>query len=112
MKVLWAVPIIASILILGTLGLAPDIFAGHIGCPPECGSGDGEIVSINPKGNHGTIERTDNGSSDKYQFRIPQDLHEDYLDPEVGDKVCFGIDPIHSRHATNVLSPCGTSGGI
>ena len=105
------IPVLASVLILGTLGLAPDIYAGHIGCPPECGSGNGMIVSINPSDKHGTIERTDNGSNDKYQFRIPQDVHIDYS-PQVGDTVCFSIDPVDSRHATNVRSICSPGGGI
>jgi hypothetical protein len=65
----------------------------------------GTIVSINPAEKHGTIERTDDGSNNLYQFSIPRDVQQGSSLAE-GDIVVFTIDPENSRHATNVIEPC------
>ena len=65
---------------------------------------EGIIVSINPSGKHGVIERDDDGSNTKYQFNIPRDLQNPTVNPPVvGNSVVFDIIPDKSRHATNVL---------
>ena len=89
MRTHWAVPVLFVIALMLTMSVLPAMAA----------SGFGNLVSINPAENHGTIERTDDGSFDKYQFRIPHDLSP-CTDPiEVGDVVKFQIDPANSRRA-------------
>ena len=67
----------------------------------------GIVVSINKAEKHGTIERTDDGSNNLYQFRIPADLVTGPIHVDVGHIVSFTIDPENSRHATNVVpGPC------
>lgn len=48
----------------------------------------GDIIKINNPGTHGTISRTDDGTGDYYQFRIPQDCAVGYV-PVLNDKVDF-----------------------
>ena len=76
---------------------------------------NGFVVSINPAGKHGVIERTDDGSNTKYQFNIPRDLQNPAESPQVGNFAIFDIIPDKSRHATNVITvcppACGGGGG-
>lgn len=48
----------------------------------------GDIIRINNPGTHGTISRTDDGTGDYYQFRIPQDCLAGYV-PVLNDKTDF-----------------------
>ncbi len=82
MKVQWAVPIIASILILGTLGLTQNASAAQ-----------GTITEVNPSGKHGMItEDGCEGTKGKcqYQFQIPKGVASGY-EPSVGDVVTFTV---------------------
>jgi len=95
LKGIWAVPVIASILILGTLGLTPNAYAVT-----------GIITFVNPAGNHGMIELIAGDATTLYQFRIPQDLSDPSYNPSIGDRVEFDIVPENSRLATNVKLSC------
>jgi len=99
MRAQFVIPVLASILILGTLGLAPNAYAAT-----------GNIVFVNPAGNHGMIELIAGDATTLYQFRIPQDLSDPNYNPSIGDRVEFDIVPENSRHATNVKLSC-TGGG-
>ena len=91
-----AIALVAVVMIVGAIIPAMAVVA------------TGVIVSINPAGNHGVIERTDDGSGTLYQFNIPRDLGE-ITNVQVGKVVNFLIDPENSRHATFVtcgLPPC------
>jgi len=95
MRAQFVIPIIASILILGTLGLTPNAYAAT-----------GTIVFVNPPGNHGMIEHTAGDVTTLYQFQIPQDLSDPNYNPSIGDIVEFDVEPKNSRHATNVKLAC------
>jgi len=71
------IPVLASILILGTLGLTPNAYAAN-----------GEVIWINPPENHGKIR--DDQTGDVLNFRIPQDVALGYS-PQEGDQVTFTI---------------------
>jgi len=83
MKGVWAVPVIASILILGTL---------VIGFIPNASAAQGTITAVTSTGTHGTIQEDGcegpNGKC-QYQFQIPRDLADPNYIPQVGDKVTF-----------------------
>jgi len=86
---IWAIAIL-GILILGTLGLAQNVFA------PQ-----GQISWINPPAKLGKI--AEDGCNDKsceYPFKIPADLSDPDYEPHVGDLVSFDIGP--GNTATNV----------
>lgn len=68
----------------------------------------GTVSSINKAGTHGKITRTDDGSNDKYQFRIPQDLTAGYA-PVVGDCVTFTVHTAQAKVARDVAK-CGGGG--
>lgn len=61
---------------------------GDVVDPPNIETAFGSIIKINNARQHGTIERTDNGSADWYQFRIPEDVVPGY-DPQVNQLVNF-----------------------
>ena len=69
--------------------------------PAMAVSAFGVVVSINPAGNHGMIERIDDSSGTLYQFSIPRDTPAGF--PKVTNTVFFTVDPENSRHATNVI---------
>jgi len=81
MRAQFVVPVLASILILGTIAIIPALAA------------QGTITFVNPSAKHGMI--TEDGTGDVYQFQIPQDLdpaHQDY-EPQVDDPVTFTPGP-------------------
>ena len=63
----------------------------------------GEVVSINKSEKHGMIERTDDGTNDLYQLRVPQDLAIPEDIPSVGDVVAFTPIVENARLATNIV---------
>jgi len=95
MRAQFVIPVLASILILGTIAIIPAMAV----------SASRVIISINPSDRHGVIERTDDSSGTLYQFNIPRDVNGAV---ELGDNVDFTVEPENSRHATNVIctSPC------
>ncbi len=103
LKGVWAVPVIFSILFIGSLGLTPSAFAA-----------EGTVVWINPAEKLGKI--AEDGCNDEscwHPFQIPNDLVDSDYDPQVGDKVTF--DPAPGNTASNVEKipdecPSGTIG--
>ena len=86
MRSIWIIPVIASILIIGTIAIIPALAA------------QGTITDVNPPGNHGKI--TEDGTGDVFNFGIPRDLvDKDYV-PELGDSVTFS--PGNGKKATDV----------
>lgn len=61
----------------------------------------GGVIKINTGGQHGTIERTDDNSSDWYQFRITEDCVAGY-NPQRFDVVNFTPVTDTARRATGV----------
>ena len=76
------IPVLASILILGTL---------VSGLTPNASAAQGTITFVNPADKHGMI--TEDGTGDVYQFQIPQDLADSDYEPNVNDKVTFTEGP-------------------
>jgi len=95
MRAQFVIPVIVGIAVMMMLSVLPVMAI----------SASGTIVFINPAQKHGTIERTDDGSNDLYQFRIPEDqlCIETLIE---GLAVTFVPVPENSRHATNVAGPC------
>ena len=93
MKGVWAVPVIFVIALMLGFSILPAM-ALH----PQ-----GTIISINPAGTLGKIQK-DHCVPDPilYVFRIPQDLSDSSYVPKVDDRVFFQINPDKSRHATGV----------
>ena len=86
MKGKLAIPVIASILIIGIIAIIPALAA------------QGTITDVNPPGNHGKI--TEDGTGDVFNFGVPRDLvDKDYV-PEFGDRVTFS--PGNGKKATDV----------
>jgi len=86
----WAIPVIVSILILGSLGLSQDVYA------PQ-----GEIAWLNPAEKLGKI--AEDGCEDEscwHPFQIPKDLVDPGYEPQVGDRVTYDIGP--GNTASNV----------
>ena len=83
-----AIALVAVVMVMGTI------------IPVMATNTSGTILSINPSGKHGVIERDVSGTL--YQFNIPRDLAFPNNIPNVGDVVGFTIEPVNSRHATNV----------
>lgn len=63
----------------------------------------GVVSFVNPSEKHGSIERTDDGTNDKYQFRIPQDLTDPNDIPSVGDIVSFTPLNDNARLSMNIV---------
>ncbi len=82
MRAQFVIPVLASILILGTLasGLTPSAYAAQ-----------GTITFVNPADKHGMIQ--EDGTGDVYQFQIPQGLADQNYEPQVNDPVTFTPGP-------------------
>lgn len=70
----------------------------------------GKVQKINNSGQHGTITRTDDGTSDFYQFRITQDCVTGY-NPVVNDNVTFNPIVDSAQRAIDVARDGNPSGG-
>lgn len=70
----------------------------------------GKVNKINNPGTHGNIERTDDGTGDYYQFRIPQDCVAGYS-PVVNDNVTFNPIVDSAQRAVDVARDGNPGGG-
>jgi len=91
---------------------AETVYIADVGAPaydltmgkPAGVNARGIITFINNPDTHGKITRTEDGSNDQYQFRIPQDIASPNYDPKVGDSVSFNVSPSPAKKAFNVIS--------
>jgi len=83
MRAQFVIPVLTSILILGTL---------VTGFTPNSSAAKGTITFVNPAENHGIIQEDGcegTRGECQYQFRIPQGLANPNYNPQEGDKITF-----------------------
>ena len=96
MKGVWAIPVMFGILFIGSLGLTPNAYAAS-----------GTIAFINPAGNIGFIDSSDESVKGFYHFFIPDDLLDPDMSLAIGVTVGFDVEPENGRHATNLRACVG-----
>jgi len=96
MRAQFVIPVIASILILGTL---------VTGFTPNASAAQGTIIFVNPAETQGIIQEDGcEGTSGecRYQFLIPRGLADPNYNPQVDDKVTFT--PGAGQTASNIVA--------
>ena len=63
-------------------------------------------ITVSLSGNHGVVERTDDGSNTRFFFNAPRDIFPSGGIPRVNGFTWFGIDPNNNRHAITVIVNC------
>jgi len=102
MKGVWAIPVMFSILFIGSLGLTPNAYAAT-----------GTITFINPADKLGKITEDDcNDSTCEHPFQIPGDLADADYEPAVGDRVTYDIGPGNTASNVAKLNHPPTIGSV